>query len=279
MLKKGLKARPHDLDGVVALKPKMIEFHTDVLDLDKELTGKHDIQMALHVPEYDGDTLLDLSASDELSRNKAIWVLEKALNTARRWSANFRGTPKVIVHPGAWSIEPKPVTERHLLYENFFSAIRGLNTNGVDFLVENMPPHPWFWGGQWYCNIFIDPRECRDRCSGKEVGLCLDLCHAFLWCKHTGFDFARYIQIVKPVMAHVHFSDAKGTDGEGLQIGEGELDIKIPLELIGNVQVGWIPEIWQGHKDALAGFKTCWERTEALMAEVFPPEAVEKWRN
>lgn len=278
MLKKGLKARPHDLTEVVKLGPKMIEFHTDIKDLDKELEGKYDIQMALHAPEYDGSVLLDLASPDEKTRLQSVKVLEKALDTARRWAPHFRGTPKLVFHPGGWSDEPCKTLDRPALYDNFFKAIADLNTEGVDFLVENMPPHPWFYGGQWHCNIFMDPKECRDLCAGHRLGFCLDICHAFLWCQNTGFDFTRFLQIVKPVMAHVHFSDAKGTDGEGLQIGEGELDLRVPLDVIGQVQVGWIPEIWQGHKDALAGFKTCWERTETLMAEVFTPEAVEKWR-
>ena len=61
-----------------------------------------------------------------------------------------------------------------------------------------------------------------------------------------------------------HFGDAKGLDGEGLQIGEGEID----FDQIGGIlrkhapDASFIPEIWQGHKNMGEGFWTALERLE-----------------
>jgi sugar phosphate isomerase/epimerase len=265
MMKRGLKARPHDLARVMEMKPEMVEFHADAADLDKNIEGQHDVQMALHVPEYDGQTLLDLSSDDPMLRAQAVRLTDKALATARRWAEQFRGTPKVVVHPGAWSSEPLPKTAKLGLYDNFAASVRELNLNGVDFLVENMPPHPWFYGGQWHCNIFMDARECRDFCSGNAIGLCFDVCHAFLYCNSVGAKLIDFARVVRPVMAHVHFSDAKGTDGEGLQIGEGDLPLKEIIDDIGEVQVGWIGEVWQSHRDGFKEMKRIWPLIDEIM--------------
>ena len=55
---------------------------------------------------------------------------------------------------------------------------------------------------------------------------------------------------------YLHIADSKGIDGEGFQIGEGDLNIQelsLSLSKLGK-EVLFIPEIWQGHKDNGKGF-------------------------
>ncbi|MGY3074696.1 sugar phosphate isomerase/epimerase [Bradyrhizobium sp. LM6.10] len=79
-----------------------------------------------------------------------------------------------------------------------------------------------------------------------------------------GFDFAQGLAQLGPHTAHLHFGDAKGLDGEGLQVGEGEID----FDEIGRVlrkhapTASFIPEIWQGHKNMGEGFWIALERLE-----------------
>ena len=61
-------------------------------------------------------------------------------------------------------------------------------------------------------------------------------------------------------------ADAEGVDGEGLQIGEGDIDFPAlaeDLEKTAN-NASFIPEIWQGHKNDGEGFWTALERLEKL---------------
>jgi N-acetylneuraminate synthase len=265
-MKKGMKARPHDIEEVMKLCPELIEIHASYEDLEKDLPGKWDIPLVLHAPEYCGQELMDASSQDEVKRLAAQKVIEKAVNTARRWGAQFKGTPKVVVHPGGWSNEPLKKFERDGLYDAFYKTISSINTNGVDFLVENMPPFPMFWGGQWNCNIFMDPKECRDFCTGNGYGLTLDLCHLSMYVKHIkNMTMAEAMRILKPVVAHIHFSGAEGVDKEGLQVGEGDLDLKECLDYLGGLNVGWVPEVWMSHKDNFAGLKLAWERMDAFL--------------
>ena len=41
-------------------------------------------------------------------------------------------------------------------------------------------------------------------------------------------------------------------------------NIRVNVPSTFTVAVGIVPEIWQGHKDGFDGFKTAWERLEAL---------------
>ena len=53
-----------------------------------------------------------------------------------------------------------------------------------------------------------------------------------------------------PHVSHLHISDAKGIDGEGLQIGDGDIDFETLLETIENSKnkdYTWVTEIWSGH--------------------------------
>jgi hypothetical protein len=62
----------------------------------------------------------------------------------------------------------------------------------------------------------------------------------------------------------MHIVDAKGIDGEGLQIGEGEINFYELSEILTDVSpaASFIPEIWQGHKDEGTGFWTALDRLE-----------------
>ena len=50
---------------------------------------------------------------------------------------------------------------------------------------------------------------------------------------------------------HLHLVDAEGTDSEGLQIGEGEVNFhKLSLQLKKiTPKASFIPEIWMGHEN------------------------------
>ena len=183
---KGLKARPHDLDEVMKMEPELIEIHASSEDLEKNIDKKYDVKLAVHLPEYDGSELLDPASDDERERLKAVKFYNNALNKSREWGKNFRGLPtKVILHPGGWSIEPMKKYERKGLYDNLYRTIQDLNTADIDLLIENMPTFPWFYGGRWHCNIFMDPKECRDYALGWGVGICADICHSSLYCNHV----------------------------------------------------------------------------------------------
>ncbi|UJH69888.1 hypothetical protein [Ornithinimicrobium sp. INDO-MA30-4] len=58
--------------------------------------------------------------------------------------------------------------------------------------------------------------------------------------------------------------DATGVDGEGVQVGEGDVDWALLAQQLDAMapDVSFIPEIWQGHVNNGEGFWTALERLE-----------------
>ena len=66
----------------------------------------------------------------------------------------------------------------------------------------------------------------------------------------------------------MHLADAKGVDGEGLQIQDGEIDWVQLFALMDELapKASFIPEIWQGHKNNGEGAWLALERLEGCVA-------------
>jgi N-acetylneuraminate synthase len=74
-----------------------------------------------------------------------------------------------------------------------------------------------------------------------------------LYCNISGENIESYIRSVAHLIKHVHISDATGTSGEGVQIGEGEIDFARVLGAMERLDFSWVPEIWSGHLHHGAG--------------------------
>ena len=126
-----------------------------------------------------------------------------------------------------------------------------------------MPPFPWHFGGQSHHNIFINPNEIVDFCKMSGYRICFDISHSQMACSHYHWKLNDFIDKVANYTAHLHISDALGVDGEGVQIGNGDVDFYQLAKKIDKLipNVGFIPEIWQGHKQKGSGF---WNALEFL---------------
>ncbi len=119
---------------------------------------------------------------------------------------------------------------------------------GVEIIGQTLPPFPWYFGGQLYLNLFVEPDDTLVFCQRYGYRLCLDISHSKLACNHYKRSFKEFIEAVGPYTAHLHIADAKGVDGEGLQIGEGEIDFAAFCEYVRQhvpQDASFIPEIWQ----------------------------------
>ena len=70
-----------------------------------------------------------------------------------------------------------------------------------------------------------------------------------------------------PYAGHLHLVDAEGFDGEGLQIGDGEINFSKLAEQLEKLapKAGFIPEIWQGHLNHGEGFRNALQTIEDLI--------------
>ncbi len=86
--------------------------------------------------------------------------------------------------------------------------------------------------------------------------VCFDVSHSKLACNHFNWSFQDFVRLVGPWTAHLHLADASGVDGEGLQIGDGDMDfVSLARDLDQYAPAAsFIPEVWQGHKNGGEGF-------------------------
>ncbi|HCC53625.1 MAG TPA: hypothetical protein DEQ20_01665 [Desulfobulbaceae bacterium] len=259
----GLIARFTDGPAMLAHHPKAIEFHLAEKDfqLPHEINEAHDCRLIVHAPEYIGDKLHDLASGSEEIRRKSVAQTLQSLAITRELTPYFQGQPKLITHPGAMSLNTKlnPETLAVALARSV-REIKAAIGDDVEFLLENLPPYPWYFGGQWKGNYFMAAEEIAAFCDQEGIKLCFDLSHAALYCNAKDTDLAEYIRLLRPYIRHIHFADAYGLDGEGMQIGEGDIDLDRIIPLFADYRGTWMPEIWRGHLDNGAGFITALQR-------------------
>ncbi|MHC2626598.1 sialic acid synthase SpsE/sugar phosphate isomerase/epimerase [Bradyrhizobium huanghuaihaiense] len=269
----GVPVRYHDTERFLEIcEPDIIEFHLSYSDMERDpaayLSGTYDLGFVVHAPElFAGSKLMDLATPDEALRRYSLEQTQAVIDITRGLKKFFPKTkrPPIVANIGGFTMdEPLPPEEKAERYRIFAQSLKELDMDGVELTPQTMAPFPWHFGGQRHQNIFIFPDESAAFCAKHDLRMCVDISHTKLAANHFGFDFAQGLAQLGPHTAHLHFGDAKGLDGEGLQVGEGEID----FDEIGQVlrkhapTASFIPEIWQGHKNMGEGFWTALERLE-----------------
>ena len=263
----GFTVRYIDYHTMLTYKPHMLEFHFTDKDLDEEYPGDDlPVKLVVHAPEFWDRSLVDLCSLDESHRRASVELMQKSIDVTRRMAPHFVGTPKVVVHPGAMSLD-HPIEDRRALYDNLRRSVEELDFEGVELLLENLPPHPWYFGGQWLTNAFMDAYEIRDFIESMGLNMCYDTSHHKLYCNWAHADFYEQVKVLLPYIRHLHLSDGAGLDGEGLQIGEGTIDWVKFFRVIDGYNGTMIPEIWRGHQREGEGYLIAMQRlSEAYFA-------------
>lgn len=269
----GIPVRYHDFNNYKSLiSPDMFEFHLSYsdmeLNIDDYLSGTYNCGFVVHAPELFKDShLMDLATPDENYRRISMDETQKVIDITRKLKKYFPKEirPQIVANIGGFSMDaPFEETLKTRYYEQFFKSLNELDTEGVEIIPQTMAPFPWHFGGQRYQNIFVHVDEIVKYCKEYAIRMCFDVSHTMLTCNHFNQDFYEFAEKIAPYTAHIHMGDAKGVNGEGLQIGEGEID----FERLGNIlnsgcpNASFIPEIWQGHKNNGEGFWIALEKLE-----------------
>lgn len=268
-----LPVRFHDINSLLEnTKPDSVEFHMSFKDIKEDLSQflekEYDCEYIVHAPElFEDDHLLDLCTPDEKYRNKSIVNLQRVIDKTLQMKKHFPKTliPQIVVHCGGFTKDDiLPIELRKGYYENLMDSVSKLNLEGVELLPENMAPFPWLFGGQRYQNIFIDPDEIIEFCEKTGLKICQDISHSHLACNKFDWNHIEYTKKLAPYTNHYHISDGTGVDGEGIQIGDGnvEFDRIYPIVNEFSPNASFIPEVWQGHKNNGEGFWISLERME-----------------
>ncbi len=255
-----MKARKHDIDAMLKFNPRILEFHFSDSDLDLTLENNYEQELIVHCYEYYERKIVDMVSLKETnqihSQAKSIELVQKAIDKTVSLSSNFKGKPSIIVHPGGYSLEALSSEDIQEMKDKLADAVSKLNVNGVNFLLENMPPYGWFFGGRWNSNIFLDTGEMLEYCEKTSHKVCFDIGHSQLYCNKNGLSVIDQFKKIEDYVSHFHLSDAEGSEGEGLQFGEGDLPFKKIIPLLNKHEnSSFAIEVWRGHEQGGRGFR------------------------
>ncbi|PCJ99927.1 MAG: acetylneuraminic acid synthetase [Zetaproteobacteria bacterium] len=269
----GVPVRFHDFKELgQGTNLDFLEFHLSYNDMDMDwhacFDQKLDCNLVVHSPDlFKGDHILNFAEKDKEYRKRSIAELQRVIETTREMQPYFntKGDTLIVVSLGGFT-EKGPLEKSELgdLYKRVQDGLADLDTKGVEIIAQTLPPFPWYLGGQLYCNLFVDPEDTVEFCQQSGTRLCFDVAHSKLAMNYRKRPFSEYIDLIAPYTAHLHIVDAEGVDGEGLQVGEGEIDFRNLAQILDKkaANIGFIPEIWQGHKNNGEGFWLGLERLE-----------------
>lgn len=270
----GVVGRLNDFQEFLDLRPTLMEIHLtwrDLVGFSGSHSGTYTQDLIVHAPEYFQDQLIDFTSDDPKIVEMSVEMLNRAIALTRALAPHFKGAtdprgPRLVLHPGG-HFRTLQKTDKQEQYRRLVKNLKGVDTQGVRVLVENMPPFPWYFGGQWHQSVFMDSKEIAEVAKTLGWGVCYDTSHALLYCNSIHQPIEEFSKNILPHVHYLHVSDAKGVTEEGLQLGQGNLSLPHAMELIHRLDVGFIPEIWQGHLNSGRGFKVALTMVEKMLAE------------
>ena len=271
----GVPVRYHDLQCIRTMSNMdLLELHLSYKDMELDfqtyIPEPLDLGLVVHAPElFAGDHTLDLCSEDDVYRKHSIAEMQRVIDLTRALTPYFNRTerPCIVTNVGGFShTKHMPESMREELYKRLEDSLQQLDKESVEIIPQTMPPFPWHFGGQQFHNIFVDSVSISQFCEKNGMRICLDISHAKLACNYLKDSLWSYIKQVGPHVAHLHIADAAGIDGEGIQIGEGEIDWKMFFHVLDQYapSASFIPEVWQGHKNDNEGAWLALDRLEKL---------------
>lgn len=272
----GVPIRFHDFQEYHSrIQPDLFEFHLSYSDMDLNpddfMEGTYPVDFVVHAPElFAGSLLMDLASPELTCRAQSVRETQRVINLARDLKRFFPRTkkPLIVANIGGFTMdEPLPSSVIQSYYERFAQSLDELDMDGVELIPQTMAPFPWHFGGQRFQNLFVKIDEIIEWCNMLKLRMCFDISHTRLTCNHYGLNFYDFAEKIAPITAHLHLGDAQGLNGEGLQIGEGDIDFVRLGKILrtGCSKASFIPEIWQGHKNGGEGFWTALEKLEGIL--------------
>lgn len=274
----GLVSRLSDFEEFIGMQPDLMEIHLTWRDLVNSKQFLHKFQgkafpqdLVIHAPEYFHDELIDFSVENKKTIELSTEMIRMTIELAKTLAPSFKGIknpkgPRVILHPGG-HFKDAINTNKNEQYRILAKNLKDIDTRGVRLLIENMPPRPWYFGGYWHNTVFMDPNEIFQFSQENNFEICYDLSHAQLFCNSVNISIKDFSSALQNKISYLHVSDGKKTDQEGMQLGDGDLDLDHMIYLIDKLDVGFIPEIWNGHLNNGEGFKNALKTVEKLFKQ------------
>ncbi len=271
----GVPVRHRDAEKLInAFNPDFVEFHLSYRDLHIDdssfLKDSYSCGVIIHAPElFENDHILDLTSPNDEYRSRSIQEMRRVIAKTKDIASHFRkdGRTGIICNVGGFSSTRfLTIGERLSREKQLKESLASLADADVEIWPQTMPPYPWHFGGQRYHNLFVSSEDIVRCCTEMSVRICFDTSHSQLACTENGWSFDQFTRSIGSFIAHIHIADAKGFDGEGLQIGEGEVDFRNVFRVLDLCapKASFIPEVWQGHENEGEGFRLALQRLESF---------------
>ncbi|WP_435097281.1 N-acetylneuraminate synthase family protein [Candidatus Pelagibacter bacterium nBUS_27] len=230
---------------------KNYEFHlsfNDVLSFSTNKINKKflsDKKFSVHGPDYcDSNNILDIFSKNKLIKQKSKLIFKKCINICRLLK-KYSGNEVYLIQ--SFSSDDKALNLDKRYNEIKKVIDHYLKKDKVQILPQWLPPIAWYFGGSSTMKLFCDPTDLKI-IKKNNIKLCLDLSHFILSCNYYQSNLDVNFDKYEHLFFHYHIADASGIDGEGLEIGKGDL-LKYKKRLrkiIANKKIK-VLESWQGH--------------------------------
>ncbi|MFX1363480.1 MAG: N-acetylneuraminate synthase family protein [Promethearchaeota archaeon] len=273
----GLIVRFSDYKNYLDYKPNFFEFHlTDqdvFVDLGEWFSEPINAGLVIHAPTNWEDDVMDISSENRLIQKRSIDSLINTVDLTRRMSKYFlkqKDKPvKLVLHIPGFSQFERIIGNGHL-YHKLHDVLTSIDFDGIELLIENLPPNGWYYGGHSYLNLFCNPREIRAFLEKEKLKMTFDTSHAGMYVNSLEGEHmtvAQFYQEIKHLIRHVHIADAIGIMGEGIQVGDGMINFKAFLPELIKTNVSYTPEIWLGHNYNGRGFLEALNRISEIIRD------------
>jgi N-acetylneuraminate synthase len=233
------------------------EFHLsykDVENFDVELMKSQSENLigktfSYHLPDY----LNNYQLFDPLSFTKEIKersnkLLQKAIKISQVYSTDDEN-PIIFVS----SLSQNNFSNKDEYFKNLSEFINKMfNKYNILFLPQWLPKKAWYFGGSYDISLFSNSDDI-NFIKKYKMQICLDTAHLIMSANSENANWKSWLDQLLPFTKHIHLSDSYGTDGEGVNFGEGELGN--PKKLIA-FEGAKVLEVWQGHLNEFKGFKS-----------------------
>jgi len=247
----GIPVRLHDIDkyrevintGVYEFHLSYTEVFSDSLLASVSKINKDD-HISIHLPDYlEGNRIVDPVSKNTQTRNDSRELIKRTGEFAKQLSNKIEKHVPII-----GSFSQRCDRKREEVLEELFSYLP--QSTEYKIYPQWLPVYAWYFGGSVKLDLF-NAQEDIDYINKQKIDITLDLCHLSLSAEYAKESWLDWYNQLKGRIGHFHLADAEGVDGEGLDIGSGNIgDFSM---FLGSKKIKII-EVWQGHFHDGVGF-------------------------
>lgn len=253
VLRLSLPVRLHDYKAISKEVPlNSFEFHLSFEEIREgidfsDFSDNH--SFSVHVPDYlDSNTLFDPFSCIDPIRSQSRESLRKVIKFASDLAILTKKNVPIVSSFTGMDLEKADFyAQLKKLFEEFEAPL-------VQLTAQWLPPFAWYFGGSIklrHLNSISD----LDFIEKYNIPLTMDTSHLFMCGQVLQNDILDIWNRSVPYIKHLHISDSKGLDGEGLQIGEGDIVNQKYFPMVLGIDSIKVLEIWQGHLNSYTNFK------------------------